>query len=505
MMTLVASLVLLAATTQSTRPTAPRSLAVSPSRSVAATAPVAEEQNTPADSLYRAGQAALNRSEYQKAVDTYRELRRRYPRSPRIGDALYWEAFALYRLGGSSNLRVARERLKTQAKDFPSAGTISDAGSLRVRVERDLARTGDAEAQAWLDAQRNALPESGVAVAGGSSGAGSSNGAVVAGSAASASARDEARASARAGRNRRDNEAPAGCDQEKYDEQMMAVQALMTMDSERSVPILKRLMTRRDNCSAGLRRQAIFILGQHAGDDATIAPLMLDVVKNDPDQEVKKMALFSLGQSDDPGAVPALTEILRTSDDRELQKSAIFALGQSDDARGAATLREYIQRQDVPDELLSSAVMFLGQKGGAESGFLRQVYPRLQSGRAKQTVMMTLAQNGDEENARWLMDRVLDKNEEMEVRKSALFFVGTQSDAVDVRQIAALYSPTLDTEMRKQVMFVLSQRREPAAVDKLLEIAKNDPDRELRKQAVFWLGQSGDPRAAELLERMLDQ
>jgi HEAT repeat protein len=120
-------------------------------------------------------------------------------------------------------------------------------------------------------------------------------------------------------------------------------------------------------------------------------------------------------------------------------------------------------------------------------------------------VMMTLAQNDEAGNVRWLMDRVLDKNEEMEVRKSALFFVGTQSDAVDVAQIAALYSPTLDLEMRKQVLFVLSQRRESAAVDKLLEIAKNDPDRELRKQAVFWLGQSGDPRAAELLERMLDQ
>jgi HEAT repeat protein len=468
-------------------------------------------QNTPADSVYRAGQAALNRGEYQRAVDTYRTLRNRYPRSPRVGDALYWEAFALYRLGGPTNLRVARERLKTQAKDFPNASTKVDAGSLRVRVERDLARAGDAEAQAWLDSQRDALPESGAAVAG-SSGSGSSNAAVAgsagASAAASAASRDAARASdraSRAGRARRDDEAPAGCDQAKYEEQMMAVQALMTMDSERSLPILKKVMTRRDACSVGLRRQAVFILGQHAGDDPTIAPLMLDVVKNDPEPEVKKMALFALGQSDDPGAVPALTEVLRTSDDRELQKQAIFALGQSDDPRGAATLREYIQRPDVPDELLSHAVMFLGQKGGEETGFLRDVYPRLRSDRAKQMVMMTLAQSGTAENARWLMDRVLDRNEDMEVRKSALFHVGTQSDAVDVRQIAALYSPTLDLEMRKQVLFVLSQRREPAAVDKLLEIAKNDPDRELRKQAVFWLGQSGDPRAAELLERMLDQ
>lgn len=465
------------------------------------------DQNTPGDSLYRAGQAALNRGEYQKAVDTYRELRRRYPRHPRVGDALYWEAFALYRLGGSTNLRVARERLKTQEADFPRAGTSADAGSLRVRVERDLARVGDAEARAWLDEQGSTL---GVVVSddGGSAGSSSRAGSVAAAAEARA-ARDEARATARAGRavrvgGRGENDIPEGCDREKYEEQMMAVQALMTMDHERSVPILKRVMARRDACSAPVRRQAVFVLGQ-ASADTDVAPTMLEVVRNDPDREVKKMALFALGQTRDPAAVPALAEVLRTSNDRDLQQGALFALGQTDDDRGAGILRDFITRSDVSEELVGQAVMWLGQKGGAEAAFLRQTYPRIRSHQARQMVMMTLAQTNDAENARWLMDRVLDRNEDIETRKSALFFVGTQSDAVNVQQIAGLYSPTLDVEMRKQILFVLSQRREPAAVDKLLDIAKNDPDRELRKQAVFWLGQSGDPRAAELLERMLDQ
>src|SRR6478736_2932076 len=347
---LAALLTQTAATPRTTSPAATPRPAVAARAVVPAATAGPAFQNTPADSLYRAGQAALNRGEYQKAVDTYRELRRRYPRSPRIGDALYWEAFSLYRLGGASNLRVARERLKAQSKDFPNASTKVDAGSLRVRVERDLARTGDSEAQAWLDSQRDALPES--SASGGSAGSGSSN-AVIAGSAAasasaSASARDAARASdraARAGRGaRRDDEAPAGCDQAKYEEQMMAVQALMTMDSERSLPILKKFMTRRDNCSAGLRRQAVFILGQHAADDPTIAPLLVEAVKNDPEPEVKKMALFALGQSDDPAAVPALSDILRNSPDRELQQGALFALSQTDDSRGAGILRDYIKR-----------------------------------------------------------------------------------------------------------------------------------------------------------------
>ena len=461
------------------------------------------DQNTPADSLYRVGQTALNRREYQRAVDTFREFRRRYPRHTRVGDALYWEAFGLYRLGGSSNLRVARERLKTQEEDFPRASTRQDANSLRVRVERDLARVGDAEAQAWLDEQTlvitvdgdqetsvTAVPNRDRRPA-----------AVVAGEADRETVRAEREARTR--RNR-EQTAPEGCEQAKYDEQMIAVQALMTMDRERSVPILKRLMARRDACSAPLRRHAVFILGQASG-DTEVTSTMLDVVRNDPDREVRKMALFALGQTHDPAAVPALADVLRTSDDRELQQGALFALSQTDDDRGAGILRDYIQRNDVPEELVGQAVMFLGQKGGAEAGYLRQIYPRLRSRQARQMVLMTLAQTGDRDNAQWLMDRVLDRNEDMETRKSALFFVGTQSSAINVQQIVGLYSPSLDLEMRKQIVFVLSQRREPAAVDKMLDIAKNDPDREIRRQAVFWLGQSGDPRAADLLERMLDQ
>ena len=496
---------LLAVSSLAATPAAPASEARGP-RPVAA---ALDDQNTPADSLYRAGQQALNRGEYQKAVDTYRTLRSRYPRSPRVGDALYWEAFALQRLGGTTNLRVARERLKTQEQNYPNAGTRPDAGSLRVRVERDLARLGDADARAWLDRQGAlAAPAAEAAVA--AEPAEAAAPAIASARASADAARDAARAArdmARAGaRGGDDRTAPEGCDQDVFDNQMIAVQALMTMEHDRAVPILKRVMARRDACSAPLRRQAVFILGQQASDDSSITPLMLDVVKSDSDREVRKMALFALGQAHDPAAVTALAEVLRTSTDADLQRSAVFALSQSDDDRASGILRDLITKPGVSDEVQRQAILFFGQRrDGADVSFLRQVYPRLASQDAKKMVLMTLAQNGSSDNARWLMDRVLDTTETMELRRSALFFAGTQSRAVDVQQIASLYSPSLDREMRRQILFVLSQRREPAAVDKMLDIAKNDPDREMRKQAVFWLGQSGDPRAAEYLEKVLDQ
>jgi HEAT repeat protein len=428
------------------------------------------DQGTPADSLYRTAQRYLNRSEYQRAVDAFRELRRRYPRSARTGDAYYWEAFALQRLGGTTNLRVARERLKTQAAEWPNAGTRTDAGGLRVRIEQMLAETGDQAAVAWLDSTRNQLGAGAPRPAGGE-----------------------------------DDETAQGCDEERLSTQMMALQALMSMNRERAVPLLKGIVARRDGCSARLRRQAVFILGQQAA-DSEVTPLMLDVVRNDPDRQVRKMALFALGQSRSPAAVDALTQVLRTSDDAELQKNAVFALSQSGDDRAAGVLRDVITRPGASDEVVKTAVLFLGQRHGDDNAaFLRDAYPRMRSEEAKKMVLMTLAQRGDSANARWLMDRVLDRSETTELRRTALYFAGTQSDAVSVARLSQLYAPTLDLELRRQVLFVLSQRHEPAAVDKLIEIARNDPDREMRRQALFWLGQSGDPRATELLEQVLQQ
>ena len=60
--------------------------------------------NDPADSLYRAARETLNRREYRQAATLFGEIPNRFPRSGYAADALYWKAFALYRLGGDRDL-----------------------------------------------------------------------------------------------------------------------------------------------------------------------------------------------------------------------------------------------------------------------------------------------------------------------------------------------------------------------------------------------------------------
>ena len=58
-------------------------------------------QHDPADSLYRRARETLNRRDYRAAADLFAQITARFPRSGYAADALYWQAFALYRAGGT--------------------------------------------------------------------------------------------------------------------------------------------------------------------------------------------------------------------------------------------------------------------------------------------------------------------------------------------------------------------------------------------------------------------
>jgi HEAT repeat protein len=429
-------------------------------------------QQDPADSLYRAGRRALNAGDYREAADYFATIRARHPNSGYVADAYYWEAYARYRGGNTQDLRVARELLKQQAEQYPNAATGHDAEILLGRVQGTLARHGDAEAA------------EGVAIA----------------AAPAAPARPE-----RPERPERAEPPPRPPRPKGHEDdvRVTALNALLQMNAEQAVPILRKVLEQRGEGSVELRRKAVFILSQKPTDET--AAIMLDVVRNDPDAEVRAQAVFWLSQVPTEEAVIALDSVLLHSTDREVQEKAVFALSQHGSDRAAQALRNYVEREDVPEELKEKAIFWIGQHHDHENReFLRQLYGRLRSAELRERVIFAISQGGMEADSRWLMDRALDTEESLEMRKKALFWAG-QSHEVSTADLVRLYDTIGDYEMRKQLVFVFSQRHEPEVIEKMMDIARNDPDPDLRKQAVFWLGQSDDPRVADFLLELITQ
>lgn len=113
-------------------------------------------------------------------------------------------------------------------------------------------------------------------------------------------------------------------------------------DSAAIWPSLLRL-ARNERRPRATREQAVFWLGQAAGEAATRG--LDDLVGDDTlDREVRKSAIFALSQRRAEG-VPALIRVVRTSRDPELRKTAMFWLAQSKDPRALDLIEELLTRR----------------------------------------------------------------------------------------------------------------------------------------------------------------
>ena len=427
-----------------------------------ATRPAAPWQaDDPADSLYRAGREQLNRGDYRRAAGTFERIVERYDKSAYAGDALYWQAYALYRIGEPGELRDAVKALERQRRQYARAATRGDADALLVRVNGALARRGDSDAAENVATRSRSVAQ---------------------------------QPCARGGDD---------------DERAEALNALLQMNSERALPIIKAVLAKRDACSAELREKAVFLLSQKRSSETE--DILLDVVRNDPSREVRKKAVFWMGQINTDRAAQVLEDLLSSNTaDEELRKQAIFALMQQRSERGQAAVRRIAESASSPQELREQAVFWLGQhRSEANATYLRNLFDRLASapeGSAneaiRQKILFSLSQMRGQGNDQWLMQVASDSKHSVETRKQAIFSAGQAG--VSTAELSALYPRVNERELKEQIIWVMSQKRDDAAATRLMQIAKTDPDRELRKKAIFWLGQSNDPRVKDFLLEIIN-
>jgi HEAT repeat protein len=438
------------------------------------TPPAPWAQQDPADNLYTRARTALNRGRYVEAAGLFAEVYTKHPRSTYAADSYYWQAYALRRHGGDNSLRKALQVLELQKERAPNARTRGDADQLRTRICGDLAGGGDSECAEIISRIANEAvnpptpPTQPVPPT------------------------PPDRPAQRA-RERCDNE---------DDMQGAALNALLSMDAERAVPILKKVLARRDPGSVCLRRKAVFMISQHETDDTE--ETLLNAARTDPDQEVREQAVWWLSQVDSPRATTALDSILRSSSDPALQDKAIFALSQQESPQARKALRDFALRPNVSEELREKAIFWIGQSDDGDAlEFLKTLYTQLRSESSRDKILFSISQIEGQESQRWLLGVASNVNEDIELRKKALFWVG-QSD-IPVSELFNLYERMPNREMKEQLIFVYSQRDEKAAVDKLFSIARTETNPELRKKAVFWLTQTDDPRVADFLASLLEK
>lgn len=298
-------------------------------------------------------------------------------------------------------------------------------------------------------------------------------------------------------------QAGASCDQEDLMVRVEALNALSQMDAAAALPILRRVLERRDECLVELRRRAVFMLARRG--DAEAASILVSTAKNDPNTTVRTEAISYLPRLPGDAGLAALEDILRTADDERIQRAVARAIMSSDNPRARTSLRGLLERRDAPEVLRLQMLEAYSKDHSSpdDAAYLRWLYPRTESERVKSAIIGALARIGGKDNKDWLVGLVRNTNEPSQLRGVALQWI-TRSD-LPVADLDQMYDAADSRSMREQIISALARSKDPDATDKLIDIAKAGTDADMRRMAINALSRRNDPRATKLLMELIER
>jgi TolA-binding protein len=409
------------------------------------TAPAPWAHQDVADSAYRVARELFNRGEYGQAVQAFRTLPTRYPNSAYAPEAAYYQAFSLFRIGSTNDLREALAALEAAKTRYPNARSKTEAATLATRIRGVLAQRGDTQAAAEL-----------------------------------------ARAA---------NEQGVTCDREEQSVQTEAMNALSRSDAGNVNELITRVLARKDECSIPLRRNAVFLVGNRR--DAQAVTILAGVARNDPSVDVRVEALNVIGRLPNDEGVTVLEELVRDNDER-IQRAAIRALVRHPSAKARTSVRTLVERDDVSERVRSEALSaFNADRATADDiAWLRSLYGKFTTSSLKSRTLSAIVRVGGPEVDQWLVSIARDDNQPSDIRSTAMRRIG---ETLPIPDLGRLYDTATQQRFRSEIISVLGKRKEDASTDKLIDIIKNGTDPSLRRSAIAAITSKNDPRATQLL------
>ena len=308
----------------------------------------------------------------------------------------------------------------------------------------------------------------------------------------------------------------ARCPADAEDVRITALSSIMQYETDQVLPVIQKVLDRRDECSVALRRQVVQLLSRSR--DTMRTDLLLKVARTDPSREVRQAAVQSLERVNGDRSAALLDSILFRGSDADMQETAARALAQNSSPSARASLRRAVESTALPLDIRVRALNELGatRRGVDEVSYLRGFFGQTSSPELREAAMRGVANTRAPESSAWLLGIARDKSQEPEVRRAAVRYVSqslpssnvqrTANGSMELKDLLALYDEFKgQPDLQGQLLDVYASRPEVAATDKLLQIAKDESSIELRRRAVQRLGQRKDPRVQPFLVDLLSK
>jgi HEAT repeat protein len=269
---------------------------------------------------------------------------------------------------------------------------------------------------------------------------------------------------------------------------LYALDGLMQIDSEKAVPVLRKLL---------------------AGDAS---------------RRVKERALFVLSQSDSPAARETLMQVVRTGEPIELRCQAIRTLGMSAEEEDFAALKTIARDPKAPEEVRNAVVeafMISGRGDEMAAIALSDPDPRIR-GKA----IESLAAMGETAELRALWKKETDprlraklleafgiagdvdalteaaNSSDGSLRRKAIEGLAIAGSPDANRALRQLYGRTSDVDDKNKIIEAFMIQGDAKT---LVELFRSEPNRDLKKKILQQLSMMDDPEANRIIFEVLGE
>jgi len=393
---------------------------------------------------------ALNQARYEQAARLFEEVYEMEQGQAGAGNALYWQAFARYKMQRTQELKIAAELLNLQQEQYPDSETAGDGEALLARLYGELAERGEVEGVREIH--------------------------------------------------------------ELSDDQMQreatrvaALEALMRMDPEKALPILQQIVTGETKTSEDMRRNAVFILCRM--DDQASEELLIEMLHQTEDPDLLSELVMCLSMKDNDQAMDAIVELFKTNDDPQVHEAAMFAIGQHGGEQAFNLLAEIVRDPHYDSEMRQQAMFSLSQTGREDDiiAISMEILKTDTDLPMLEAALFTLSRSEGDFPNQVFLDLINNPEANEDLRVQALFFAA-QRGQLDLAFLQQVYARAKTPDMKRQVCQVITRMDDQeAALEALIAIIRNEDDPEVRQEAVFWVSQFDNEQAAAFLLEIINE
>jgi hypothetical protein len=471
-----------------------------------------------ATTVFRSARDLITDGDWDKAQSKFDEYITSFPNEKNIDAALYWKAYADFKLTQYSRCRSALDVLLAK---YPNSNWRDDARVLLAQVPggavagyadlvsniRTTTVTVPAIQQPLIYTPSVTLPP--IAIAQGAQGlqdAVLTPGAIGFGPAEIAASAD---------------------DDDPCEFKIVVLQALFQTDVQRGIIAATEWLKPGSTQTVRCKSAALTLLGRNGG--KTVTPVILGVARNETDLKLRARAISTLGATNDDSVVDSLRDFAMSSQDNEIVEAALYALSKHTGERSITILSDFASNNSRTIAQRKVAIASIATRPGEPAvDALFKVYDNDQNIEIRKTVISAFA-NRKSERAGTRLVEIARSSDNVELRKAAISAISRRGGDKATEFLLNLYDTEKNEELKDQILNSLgygstvwaspfpssgqidyatttssNRMEDQRVIRKLIEIARSpNAPMERRKRAIGWLSRSKDPEVLKFLEELL--